>query len=209
MKPIKNWLQLGVLFGIACLGTAMFVAGLHMETYESLQVRYYNQGLALYENGRFDPKALDEAVLDFDKSLDEYHAQENPGYLRSLIYPPRSSELAALALSKKAVLLLYKQKPEDAVKAFKESISVNPGSLQAELIALTMPKENLSSEDIARLADQAYVAIHNLEMLYGKSPSLQQGTGKNIGEGQGYDPDPAPGQKPAPGAGKGGDPNAI
>ncbi len=209
MKPIKNWLQLGVLFGIACLGSAMFVVGFHMETYESPQIRYYNAGLALYEKARLDPKLLDEAVLDFDKSLDEYRAQENPGFLRSLFYPPRSSEVAALALSKKAVLLLYKQKPEDAVKAFKESISINPGSLQAELIALTMPKENLSSEEIARLADQAYVAIHNLEMLFHKSPSLQQATGKNIGKGQGYDPEPAPGQKPAPGAGKGGDPNAI
>ncbi len=209
MKLIKNWLQLGVLTGIACLGTAMFLAGLHLETYESAQIRHYNQGLALYEKAQQDPKVLDEAILNLDKSLDDYHAQETPGYFHALIYPPRSSEIAALALSKKAVLLLIKQKPEDAVKAFKESISINSGSLHAELIAITMPHEKMSSEDIARLADQAYVTIHNLELLFGKSPALQKAKGKNEGKGQGYDPEPVPGQQPAPGAGKSGDPNAI
>ncbi len=209
MKPIKSWLQLGVLIGIACLGTAMFVAGLYMETYQSEQVRFYNQGLALYQKALTDPKVMDEAILDFDKSVDAYRAQENPSFLGSLIYPLRSSEIAALALGKKAVLLLYKQKLDDAVKAFKDSISINPGSLHAELIALTMPGEHPSSEDIARLADQAYVTIHNLEMLFRKSPALQQSQAKRPGKGQGYDPDPAPAEKPAPGAGKGGDPNAI
>lgn len=208
MKPVKNWLQLGVLVGMALLGTAMFALGLHMETYESPQVRYYNQGVALYEKVQSDETVLDEAILNFDKSLDEYRARENPGWLESKIYPSRSSELAALALSKKAVLLLMKQKTDDAVKAFKESISINSGSLRQELIALTMPREDMSAQDIARLADQAFVTIHNLEMLWGKSPEMQMSQGKNPGKGEGYDPQQAPGE-PSPGAGKGGDPNAI
>lgn len=208
MKPVKNWLQLGVLIGITLLGTAMFALGLHMETYESPQVRYYNQGVALYEKVQSDETVLDEAILNFDKSLDEYHARENPEWLESMIYPQRSSELAALALSKKAVLLLMKQKTDDAVKAFKESISINSGSLRQELIALTMPREDMSAEDIARLADQAFVTIHNLEMLWGKSPEMQMSQGKTPGKGEGYDPQQAPGE-PSPGAGKGGDPNAI
>ncbi|MBA3858287.1 MAG: hypothetical protein C0507_15390 [Cyanobacteria bacterium PR.3.49] len=208
MKPVKNWLQLGVLVGMALLGTAMFALGLHMETYESPQVRYYNQGVALYEKVQSDETVLDEAILNFDKSLDEYRARENPGWLESKIYPSRSSELAALALSKKAVLLLMKQKTDDAVKAFKESISINSGSLRQELLALTMPREDMSAQDIARLADQAFVTIHNLEMLWGKSPEMQMSQGKNPGKGEGYDPQQAPGE-PSPGAGKGGDPNAI
>ncbi len=212
MKPIKNWRQLLVPFMIAKLGISMFGAGYYVENYESPQVRYYNQGRDLFEKAHQgnDPKALDEAMLDLDKSLDEYNAAANPGWLESLIYPPRSSEIAALALSKKAVLFLLKQKPEDAVKAFKESISLNPGALDPALIALTMPGEvqNLSPEDIARLADQAYVAIHNLEMLFKQSPELAQSQGNN-GKGGGHDPKQAPGEKPTDGSGKGGDPNAI
>ncbi len=75
------------------------------------------------------------------------------------------------------MLLLIKQKPEDAVKASKESISINSGSLHAELIAITMPHEKMSSEDIARLADQAYVTIHNLELLFGKEPGAAKSEG--------------------------------
>lgn len=208
MKPIKSWLQLGVLAGIALLGTAMFFAGYYLETYESPQIRYYNEGRVLFEKAKMDPKALDEAMLAFDKSLDAYRAEENRGFIQSLIYPPRSSEVAALTLSKKAILYLYKQKAEDAVKTFKEAISLNPGNFHAELIALTMPGENLSSADIARLADQAYVAIHNLEMLFSKSPQLQQAQGSES-KGEGRDPEQAPGSKPSPGAGKVDDPNAL
>lgn len=209
MKPVKNWLQLGVLIGITLLGTAMFAVGLRVETYESPQIDYYNRALALYEKAQRDPKVLDEAILNFDKSLDEYHAMENPDFVQKTLYPPRSSEIAALALSKKAVLLLLKQKPEDAVRAFRESISINPGSLHADLIAQTMPGENLSANDVARLADQAYVTIHNLEMLFGKSPKLQQEAGMAEGKKKKPKPEQAPGDKPAPGAGKSGDPNAI
>jgi len=208
MKLVRNWLQLGVLLGTALLGTAMFVLGLHMETYESPQIRYYNEAAALYEKVRGDETLLDEAILAFDKSLDEYRAEEKPNLWQSIIYPPRSSEVAALALSKKAVLLLYKKKSDDAVKSFQESIAINSGSLHRDFIELTMPGENLSSQDIARLADQAYVTIHNLEMLWGKSPEMKMSQGKTPGKGEGYDPNPAPGE-PSPGAGKGGDPNAI
>ncbi|MCC6976726.1 MAG: hypothetical protein IT343_00285 [Candidatus Melainabacteria bacterium] len=209
MKPVKTWLQLGVLFGIALLGSAMFALGLHMETYESPQIRHYNEAAVLYEKARQgDETVLDEAILAFDKSLDDYRAKENPTTVESIIYPSRSSEVAALALSKKAVLLLMKKKTDDAVKAFKESISINSGNLHSELLALTMPGEKLSSQDIARLADQAYVTIHNLEMLWGKSPEMQMSQGKTPGKGEGYDPQQAPGA-PTPGAGKGGDPNAI
>lgn len=209
MKPVKTWLQLGILVGIALLGTAMFALGLHMETYESPQIRHYNEASVLYEKARSgDETAIDEAILNFDKSLDDYQLQEKPARLESIIYPPRSSEVAALALSKKAVLLLMKQKTDDAVKAFKDSISINPGSLRSDLIALSMPGEKLSAQDIARLADQAYVTIHNLEMLWGKSPETQMSQGKKPGKGEGYDPQQAPGE-PTPGAGKGGDPNAI
>lgn len=209
MKPIKNWFELGVLSSCLLLGVIMLVAGYKLETWQSPQIRLYNEGLILYEQARNDELKIDAAILAFDQSLDDYEAAENRGIVERWIYPSRSHEVAALALGKKAVLLLYKGKPEEAVRAFKLSISLNSGCVDPELIALTMPDKEYSPEEIARLAAQAHVVIHNLEMLYGKKPSLQESQGQGQGKSKNPNPKQAPGSKPAPGAGKSGDPNAI
>ncbi|HNB21328.1 MAG TPA: hypothetical protein PKZ32_02865 [Candidatus Melainabacteria bacterium] len=209
MKPVKSWFELSALFGCFLLGTIMLVAGYKLDTWESAQIRLYNEGVSLYEQARRDETKIDAAILAFDQSLDEYAASENRGVIAKWIYPSPSHEVAALAYSKKAVLLLYKGKAEEAVRAFKLSISLNSGSVDPDLIALTMPVQDLSADVIARLAAQAHVAIHNLEMLYGKKPSLQEAQGQGEAKGKNQDPEQAPGSKPAPGAGKSGDPNAI
>lgn len=210
MKPIiKSWFELGVLTICVLLGASLYYAGYRLETYQSPQVRLYNEGLRLFDQAQSDPMKVDAAVLAMDQSLDDYYASEKPTFIDSLIYPARSHEIAALALSKKAVLLLYKNKPQDAVKAFKQSISINSGNVDPDLIALTMPGHEFTREDIARLASQAHVTIHNLEMLFSKKPQLQQAEAQAQGKGNGNDPEPAPGTKPAPGTGKSNNPDAI
>lgn len=209
MKPIKSWFELGALASCLLLGTILLVAGYKLETWQSPQIRLYNEGLSLYEQALKDPMKIDAAILAFDQSLDDYGAAENRGVIEKWIYPSRSHEVAALAYSKKAVLLLFKDKAEDTVRAFKMSISINSGGVDPDLLELTMPDQQYSQEDIARLAAQAHVAIHNLEMLFGKKPALTQTQGQGQGKGKNQDPEQAPGSKPAPGAGKTGDPNAI
>jgi hypothetical protein len=209
MKPIKSWFELGALAGCFLLGASMLFAGHTLATWQSPQIRLYNEGLSLYSEALKDPMKIDAAILAFDQSLDDYTAAENRGVIESWVYPSRSHEVAALAYSKKAVLLLYKDKAEDAVRAFKMSISINSGTVDPDLIALTMPDKEYTQEEIARLAAQAHVSIHNLEMLFSKKPALAQTQGQGQGKGKNQDPDQAPGSKPAPGAGKTGDPNAI
>lgn len=209
MKPIKSWFELGALTSCLLLGTVLLVAGYKLETWESPQIRLYNEGVSLYAQAHKDEMKIDAAILAFDQSLDDYAAAESRGVVAKWIYPSRSHEVAALAYSKKAVLLLYKGKAEEAVRAFKLSISINSGSVDPDLIALTMPDEEYTPDEIARMAAQAHVAIHNLEMLYGKKPSLQESQGEGQGKNKNPDPKQAPGSKPAPGAGKSGDPNAI
>lgn len=209
MKPIKNWFELGALASCLLLGAIMLFVGYKLETWQSPQIRLYNEGLSLYREALKDPTKVDAAILAFDQSLDDYAATESRGVVASWVFPSRSHEVAALAYSKKAVLLLYKDKPEDAVRAFKMSISINSGVHDPDLIALTMPAAEYSQEDIARLAAQAHVSIHNLEMLFSKKPALAKSQGQGQGKGKNQDPDQAPGSKPAPGAGKVGNPNAI
>jgi hypothetical protein len=191
------------------LGAALFWSGLQLEGWQTPQARLYNEGLILYEQARNDPMKIDAAILAFDQSLDDYNASVERSLIDKLIYPCRSDEIAALALSKKAVLYLLKDKGEDAIRAFKMSININSGQVHPDLIAVTIPNQQFSPEEIARLAEQAKVTIHNLEMLFSKKPSLQKAQGKGQGKGKGYDPEPAPGTKPAPGAGKSSNPDAI
>lgn len=209
MKLLKNWFMPVALVLLAALGGAMLYSSNKLSQWESPQVVAYNEGLAAFKQGK-----VDEAMVAFDKSLDVYASLAQRDSKESFIYPGRSTELAALAQSKKAILFLMKQKPELAVKSFKESITLNPGSTDEELLKRLMSGEDLSAADIARLSEESAVVKHNLELLFKKNQSMQQGEGKGKGKPKPGDKDgkqgnePGPGQKPGPGSGKS-NPNAI
>lgn len=214
MKYKKNWFKLALLVLASALGAAMLFGSNKLAGWESPQVIAYNQGLAAFKDGK-----MDEAMLAFDKSLDAYASMAQKraeSKLDSWLYPSRSTELAALAQSKKAILFLLKQKPEQAVKAFKDAITLNPGALDPQLVKRLNAGESLDSADLHRLAEQSGVVKHNLELLYKKNPSQQQGEGKGKGKGKPKPGDkegkegkePAPGTKPGPGSGQS-NPNAI
>ncbi len=211
MKMFKKWRQLTGLVLAAVLGGVLLFGSSKLNSWESPQVIAYNHGIAAMKEGK-----VDEAMLAFDKSLDAYASMAQRESTESKLYPSRSTELAALAQSKKAILYLMKQKPELAVKAFKESIQLNPGSIESEQLSQLFVDEPLTSNDISRLSDQSSVVKHNLELLFKKNQSLAQGEGKGKGKGKGKPGDkegkegnePAPGSKPGPGSGKS-NPNAI
>lgn len=209
MKTIKKWSK-PVLLALACiLGVTLHFASKRLSDWESPQVKAYNEGIAAFKEGK-----TDEAMLAFDKSLDAYAAMAQRDSKESFVYPGRSTELAALAQSKKAILFLLKQKPEQAVKAFKDSITLNPGTSDPDLLNRLFKGEELSKEEVNLLAEQSAVVKHNLELLFKKNPSMQQGEGKGKGKGKPGDKDgkegkePAPGTKPGPGSGQS-NPNAI
>jgi tetratricopeptide (TPR) repeat protein len=209
MKLFKKLRMPIVLALLAGLGAVSLNSSKQLSRWESPQVNAYNEGVAFMKDGK-----ADEAMVAFDKSLDAYASLAHREYKDSLLYPSRSTELAALAQSKKAILYLLKQKPEQAVKAFKDSITLNPGSNDVKLLEKLMAGEELSSQDVARLGEQCKVVQHNLELLFKKNKSMADGEGKGKGKPKPGDKDgkpgnePAPGSKPGPGSGKG-NPNAI
>lgn len=209
MKLFKTWRKLSALVLVAALGGGLLYTSSQLNTWESPQVISYNEGLAAMKEGK-----VDEAMLAFDKSLDAYAVLGQREGMDARLYPARSTEYAALAQSKKAILYLLKQKPELAVKSFKESIQLNPGSIEGEQLKKLFAGEPLDGSDVTRLVDQSGVVIHNLELLFKKNKSMAQGEGKGKGKPKPGDKEgkegnePAPGSKPGPGSGKG-NPNAI
>ena len=208
MKTIKSWRFLALTL-LAAIGVALFYGSATLKTWQDAQVVAYNQGITALNEGK-----VDEAMVAFDKSLDIYRSTATRNRTDTFLYPGRSNEIAALALSKKAILYIVKQKPELAIAAFKDSIVLNPGGSDNGLLKRAMNGEELSTSDIKRLSGQSYIVKHNLELMFKKNPSQQQKEGKGKGKGKG-DPkegkdgkEPAQGTKPGPGSGKG-NPNAI
>lgn len=192
MKMIRSWREVVLLAAITLVGCAALWGSTHLYSWDSAQVNYYNQGIAFYKEGK-----VDEAMLAFDKSMDAYKAAQNRTWWEKNLYPGPSTEFAALVESKKAILYIVKQKPEQAVNSFKESIKLNPGGEQFL---------QLSGDEIKRLSEQSMVVKHNLELLFKKNPSMAQGEGKGKAgkdkgkEGKGKpQPGPEPGNQPGRG----------
>lgn len=191
MKMIRSWKELALLVAITLIGCLALYGSTRLYAWDPTQVNYYNQGIAFYKEGK-----VDEAMLAFDKSLDAYRASGNRTWFEKTFYPGPSTEFAALAESKKAVLFIIKQKPEQAVNSFKESIKLNPGGEQFK---------ELSADEIKRLSEQSLVVKHNLELLFKKNPSMAQGEGKGKpGKGKGEKKGkPQPGNEPGNQPGRG------
>jgi tetratricopeptide (TPR) repeat protein len=209
MKLITSWrfVALTLLF---FAGMGLFWGSASLKTWVDPQFAAYNVGVTALNEGK-----VDEAMVAFDKSLDLYKSGTYRSKMDSFLYPGRSNEIAALALSKKAILYIIKQKPDLAITAFKDSIALNPGGSDNELLQRIIKGEDLSVADVKRLSAQSWVVKHNLELMFKKNPSQQQKEGKGKGKGQGKGPpkegegnEPAQGTKPGPGSGKS-NPNAI
>lgn len=207
MKLIKSWRFIALTL-LALIGVGLYFGSVKLKTWENPQVVAYNQGVVALNEGK-----VDEAMVAFDKSLDLHRSMARRDSLDAFLYPGRSNEIAALALSKKAILFIIKQKPEQAIKAFKDSITLNPGGTDVKLVQRVLEGQEITPADVERLAGQSWDVKHNLELMFKKNPSQQQKEGKGKGEGKGEKDgkdgkEPAQGSKPGPGSGSG-NPNAI
>lgn len=183
-KRRRTALAIVTVLGVLLLFGAEWVA-----TWRSPQVAYYNQGIELIEQGD-----VDGALKAFDRSVEAYRMQQNRNTLEKLLLPDPSLEYAALAHKQRAILFILKQKPDQAVLAFKESLKLNTGD------SYTGTDAELNN----RLREQALIVKYDLELLFKKNPDQAKGEGKGKGDGKGQgQPKPAPGNDPGRLPGKG------
>jgi tetratricopeptide (TPR) repeat protein len=194
-KPIIR--RLG-LFAVTLLGILVAAGGLWLLRFQDRQAIAYNEGVALYKTGQFEP-----AIAAFDKSLSLYERAGRRKWHERFLFPPASRELAALAAFHRGNALITSKNFERAVDSYKESLKLNPGNDYANLAGF----QTLGKEDSARLIHQALLAKHNLELLL-KSEALelseQDGKGDKKKNEEEDDKEQVPMQAPGAQPGKGG-----
>lgn len=146
-------------FLVTTTGGALLAAAEHLAGYQSEQITHYNNAVTMKSA---DGAAAAEA---FDLSLAAYSAELDRPFLERLIYPPPSSELAALAYAHQGEILALAGKQEEAGAALKRAIELNP---------IDEPLAQLSAANLHRLEWQALIVRHNLELVNRTLPEGSQ-----------------------------------
>lgn len=180
------WMIAALVAGILFTGS-----GVHLATYQSAQIQYYNLGLAAYQQ-----EDLQLANAAFDRSIQAYEQEARAGWVHRFLYPEPSREMAALAYFHKAKVLLRARQVEPAVEAFKKSLSLNAGN----------GYQGIPLSEAQRLEAQALVVQYDLELLFKNQPQQGEGQGKGKGKpqpGDGQGNQQVPGDQPGAQPGKG------
>jgi tetratricopeptide (TPR) repeat protein len=183
----RLWLAAILVGGLIVAGF-----GYRLLTWDDAQSAYYNAGLTKYQTAQ-EVDDMKMAIDFFDKSVAIYKQRSRSStWLERFMYPAPSRERAALAQFHKAKALLRLRQAEPAVEAFKESLRLNPGNDYANLPGF----EQMSNDDIIRLAEQSLTVKYDLELLFKNNKQQAEGQGKGKGKGK---PQPGQGKKQAPG----------
>ncbi len=172
----------------AGVGVVALALGFYLFNYKSSQVELYNAGIAAMDAGD-----LPNAVKLFDASVAAGKVEASRTQLARLVLPEPSQDLEARAHFQKGNCLIKMRKPQDAVKAYKESLTSNPGN----------SFEGLTMDQAASRYNDALHTMSNLEKLFssGQGGGKAQGNGKRPGQGP-PQPGPSRDRQPSPGAGK-------
>lgn len=154
-----------VIFGLLGTGT-----GLYLLFWADHQANFYNRGLAQYRTLEFQ-----EAEKSFERSIFVYENAKDRTWIERFVYPKPDRETASLAALHLGNALLRQKNIPKAVKAFKQSIRLNPGTGYSDLPGFP---EDLSPADLTRLKKEAAVAKYNLELLLRNNPDIEQKEGK-------------------------------
>lgn len=145
------------------IGLLLTSCGAYLTFWHDSQMREYNQGLSHYRTLQFE-----ESIQAFERADAVYQYSLNRSWFERFVYPKPNREVAALALLHKGNALIRLQQMERAKKAYQESITYNPGSGYLEIPGFM--ELSLKAKDITRLANQARIAKHNLELLLKNQP---------------------------------------
>ena len=169
----RRWWAVGITTLVAVV---LYAGAGYLDTWRSGQYAAYNTGIQFYKAGPricnkqqvADPLGnhcvdIDTAQKLFSMSIKEWIRQESdPTPVEKYLLPAPSREVAALAALHQGVLAIMKQKPEDAIKAFKAAIMI--------------ADDGVSDSKMLRAIKEA--AQYDLELLFKKNPSQAQGEGK-------------------------------
>lgn len=151
------------LFGILAL-----ICGFHLASWTNDQVNHYNKGVSAYQTLEFE-----QAVNEFNFSLNAYRAPQKRSWLERFVYPAPSRELAANTAAQKGNALIMLKRLPEAVDAYKDALRLNPSSNYQNLPGF----ENLTPADITRLKRDARIVKYNLELLLRNNIDLQNKKG--------------------------------
>jgi hypothetical protein len=177
------------------LGIAAAFAGLllfgasSLDSWRSAQYGYYNVGIQSYGAGdHICAKGEQENCVDIDMTLKLFNASmqhymrqtRQPTLSEQFLLPGPSRELAALSALHSGIMLIMKQKPEDAIKVLKMAIVLAdvPDEEVDMTRMLTDPEYRRAINDQARLRAIKLTAQYDLELLFKKNPSQAQQQGK-------------------------------
>jgi hypothetical protein len=186
-----------VLCTALVIATAMRFGANYLASWQSPQYTAYNLGIELYTVGDHvctkeeakDPlnnKCLDidTTVKIFGASIQSYINQlNNTSPIMDILLPPGSQELAALSSLHQGILLMIKQKPEDAIKALKQAIIIADLEMAVDdtfnVDMLLRPHAALQrAAALVRLAAVKLTAQYDLELTFKKNPSQANKEGK-------------------------------
>jgi tetratricopeptide (TPR) repeat protein len=161
------------------VGAIIFAFGITQRHWFDAQYVYLDNGNAAYQTDD-----LQSAIKFYDQSLGVYKSRmRSETWSDRFLYPKPDRRVAAEAAFHKGMALLKAKQAEAAVKAFQESLQLNPGN---------MYEGTLNSKDQEAAREEAGVVKYNLMLLFKSQPQLAQGQGKGKGQGK-------PGDKPGDG----------
>lgn len=172
----------------AAAGVVALALGFWLFNYKSSQIELYNAGIEAMDRGD-----LPAAIKLFDASVAAYKQESNRSQLARLVFPQPNKDLEARAHFQKGNCLVRARKPQDAVKAYKESLASNPGNNFDEDLSM--------AGAASRYNDHLHTAA-NLEKLFSSGQGGGKATGNGRQPGQGQQPGPSRERQPNPGAGR-------
>jgi len=164
------------------VGAILFAFGISQRHWFDAQYVYLDNGNAAYSTDD-----LQNAIKFYDQSLGVYKSRmRSEAWSDRFLYPHPDRRMAAQAAFHKGMALLKAKQAEAAVKAFQESLQLNPGN---------MYEGTMSAKDQEAAREEANTVKYNLMLLFKANPQLAQAQGK--GKGKPGDK-PGDGDKPVP-----------
>lgn len=172
------------------VGTLMGLCANHLLYWHNEQLELFNAGLDAYKSGD-----MVAAVQRFDDSIAVYNSRiASEGLVLRAVYGQPDRLVAARAAFQKGKALIALTQSDAALTAYKQSLTLNPGSGFAG-ISLESGLSGFTLTTAQNWQREARITQYNLELLFAGNASLAKKEG--LGQEKSSDDQPPPGTGPA------------